>query len=205
MLKQFFLAVFVVVLTLNLTAQDNSKLQVEPKNHLSVGFGYFNDIFWLESAKEIFINGGSAVRIHGARMLKTGYYINASIAFANLNYDLDQRWDVFEGANNNEFYGLWSVDVSKPFNIKGRHSVEPSLGLVYRQWWRLSPDLWSQNGVQYIKLTTGMGHDLGLQFSVSYQYAFSNGFYTGGMASSYYLWGIGIEGLTLSPVFGVRF
>ncbi|MDX9769232.1 MAG: hypothetical protein RBT19_02655 [Tenuifilaceae bacterium] len=205
MLKQFFLAVFVVGLTINLTAQDNSKLQEEPKNHLSVGFGYFNDIFWLESAKEIFINGGTAVRIHGARMLKTGYYINASIAFANRNYDLDQRWDVFEGANNNEYYGLWCVGISKPFKVKGRHSVEPSLGLVYRQWWRLSPDLWYQNGVQYIDLGTDMVHELGLQFSISYQYGFSNGFYIGGMASSYYLWGIGIEGLTLSPVFGVRF
>ncbi|MFP4555502.1 MAG: hypothetical protein ACLFNU_01415 [Bacteroidales bacterium] len=205
MFKKIISVFFVLGLTLSLTAQDNIELQAEPKNNLSVGFGYFNDIFKLESAKEIFINGGTTVRIHGARMLKSGYYVNATIAFANLNYNLDQRWGIFEGVNNNEFYGLWGLGISKPFKFKGAHSIEPSLGVVYRQWWILSPDYWYQDDMPYFDLGSGKWHDLGLQFSISYQYGFQNGFYIGGMAGSYYLYAIGIEGLTLSPVFGVKF
>ena len=138
-------------------------------------------------------------------MLESGYYVNVTIAYANRNYNLEERWGIFEGVNNNEFYGLWSVGLSKPFNIRGQHYIEPSLGILYRQWWCLSPRFWYQDNIPYFDLGTEMWHDLGLQFSVSYQYKFPNGFYMGAMAGSSYIWAIGIEGLTLSPVFGVRF
>ncbi len=205
-----FKTLFAVILLtcglgITLLAQETPVPQAAQRNTIAVGFGFFNEIFGLEKASEVFANGGTTVWAHGGRMLKSGYYVNVTIAYANRNYNLEERWGIFEGVNNNEFYGLWGVGLSKPFNVRGQHFIEPSLGVLYRQWWRLSPDFWYENEVPYFRLTSGVWHDLGLQFSVSYQYQFSNGFYMGAMAGSFYIWAIGIEGLTLSPVFGVRF
>lgn len=205
MKKKIYIIILICSLGFTLSAQELTNSHAVQRNTISVGFGFFNDIFIFKGVKDIFTNGGKTVWAQGGRRLSSGYNINITIAQAHIHYPLDERWGVFEGEDNNEYFGLWGIGISKPFNLKGQHSIEPSLGLIYRQWSRLSPRLWYENGVQQLSLGTGMWHDLGLSFSVAYQYTFQNDFYMGAMVGSYYIWAIGIEGLTLSPVFGVRF
>ncbi len=201
-MKRLLICFFIVGSLLELQGQDVITNQSSDKNHLRFGLGYFGDYLYFND--EGFPPPGLCLWIEGGRKLKTGFYVNAKVSFAIVSSEFKNSKNI-DGQNRHTVYTCWVANFSRPFSLGKGHYIDPSLGMLLRSWWSFYPRLENIQGEQVLLTGSGTTYDFGLDYTLSYYYKFNNGFYLGSHLGGYYLFALGHEGITFSPLIGVKF
>lgn len=100
------------------------------------------------------------------------------------------------------------ITFSRPIKLKGQHFIEPGLGFKLKREYNLYPDLSIQSTEEETIFYTRYSqvfYEIGFTVCLDYYYEFKSSFYMGLRTDMNLIWAIGLEGLTVSPLFGFRF
>jgi len=192
---------------------------MEKKGFVKFGTGLYIDISYFhdhKTYKDPFsglspqaVVPGKTIWIEGGYKLNNGLIISGA---AMWELTRRERIDVlYHGQKELYFEENYSANVGYEINLGGRNKFTPSLGLLYNRLTTSSaeyhisvnPDGSYSFSNPYILNT--VDKEIGINISLDYYYIFKNNLFVGVRANAIYLISIGMEGLTFTPVLGVKF
>lgn len=196
-MNRFFLILLLILFSFDGFSQEESPIHSSRYNFKG-GAGYFRCL----PAK----SNGTSIWLEGGLKLRTGFDLILKLQHSQANMVLRSDWGPLEGQTKPDIFYVVDLSFSRSLRISRNSSIEPALGFMFERSYTWLPPLEYING--YIFLTDKFGiwaEDLGFSFRVDYHYHFNSGFFLGFRAQGYYIMGCFVEGLALTPVFGVRF
>lgn len=186
-----------VTLTISVTGQTKWSLSVSP--------GLFMDPFY--TGDDI----GLIVNCSGGYRMKNDAEISVSLFQAEIR-KLYSKLPLFEepGLVNQTWRGV-NLSFSKNLLKSPKHSLDPSVGIIYRQWFFSPPTYaWSEETpgerVYYgFKMNGEVWHDIGFSLEIRYLISVNERLSIGVETGTWYLLFLGFESLHLSPVIKVKF
>lgn len=166
----------------------------EKKYTLRAGAGYFTDVAVMFPGYSFWVEGGCK--------LSSGFYLNGRLSTAYMQWDIEMG--AFQDQITIDNRTMAHVLFSRPVAISGNHFFEPSIGLLIKRDVTLNPQAELINSTLYYSYSS-VGWEMGSAVCADYYYLFNSGLYIGARADINFIFAIGAEGLTLSPVFGFRF
>jgi len=162
------------------------------------GAGYYADamgrcdgpVFWLE----------------GGYKFNKGFYLNGRLSMSSIDWTMSGGF--FEGYKTIALRQMADITFSRPIKLKGQHFIEPGLGFKLKREYNLYPDLSIQSTEEETIFYTRYSqvfYEIGFTVCLDYYYEFKSSFYMGLRTDMNLIWAIGLEGLTVSPLFGFRF
>ncbi len=184
----------------------------ESKGFLKFGTGVYLDISRLSDYKTSkdentglspqAVVPGKTIWIEGGYNFNNGLFVSAGVM-----YDLTKRKRTdmyYPGQKELYFEENYSLNIGYEFNLGKGNRFMPALGVLYN---RLTtshatflPDI--NNSIHPV-LLNNIDAEIGLNLLLDYYYQFNNKLFLGVRASVYYV--LGFEGITLTPVLGVKF
>jgi len=211
MKKYILLVSFILLFTLTAFAQNK-----ESKGYLKFGTGIYWDISrWgvvdnfadpNTGLKPKATVSGQPLWLEGAVKLNNGMFVSANILYVSLNrkyLDLIYQNQKYQYVIKN-----YTLSLGYEFNIGKHQKFMPQLGLLYyRNKASLAKnDIVINNGViQSIApfIDNVVDEEIGQVLNLDYYYQFKNNFFLGVRANVTYV--LGFEGITFTPVLGVKF
>ncbi len=150
---------------------------------------------------------GKTLWIEGGYKLNNGLILSAG---AMWELTLDKRIDVvYHGQKELDFEENYSASIGYEIHLGKRNYFTPSLGLLFDRLTTSTAEYdnpYIHNDTLYISnpvISKIVDTELGLVLSLDYYYQFNNNLFVGARAGVYYI--LGFEGITLTPVLGVKF
>ncbi len=150
---------------------------------------------------------GKTLWIEGGYKLNNGLILSAG---AMWELTLDKRIDVvYHGQKELDFEENYSASIGYEIHLGKRNYFTPSLGLLFDRLTTSTAEYgmaFNQDNKLFISnphLLNVVDIELGLVLSLDYYYQFNNNLFVGARAGVYYI--LGFEGITLTPVLGVKF
>lgn len=221
-MKRIVTLSFAVLFCIQLFAQDNSAnpYVLDKRWSLKAGVGFF--------CQPIEFRNGFSTWWAASYSMPSRLEFSARGDYSTLNIrftpeEIENLWpdNPYQWMGNHDRdcwaqdYFLFELGVSYPFIISQRHRIAPGIGLslVYQRQIRPS-HRWTvpvdEYGItMYYGEISGVdfsnrGFDLRFSFQLEYTYHFNNGFFAGIQGHLFYDFAF-IDGITISPVIGVRF
>lgn len=221
-MKRIVTLSFAILFGIQLFAQDNSAnpYGLDKRWSLKAGVGYF--------CEPVEFRNGFSTWWAASYSLPSRLEFSARGDYSTLNIrftpeEIENLWpdNPYQWMGNHDRdcwaqdYFLFELGVSYPFIISQRHRIAPGIGLslVYQRQIRPS-HRWTvpvdEYGItKYYGEISGVdfsnrGFDLRFSFQLEYTYHFNNGFFAGIQGHLFYDFTF-IDGITVSPVIGVRF
>lgn len=207
-MKITVLSSFLLLLSLLSFGQSTKKL----KGFLKFGTGVYLDISRLSDYKTSkdentglspqAVVPGKAIWIEGGYNFNNGLFVSAGVM-----YELTKRkrTDIFyPGQKELYFEENYSLNIGYEFNLGKGNRFMPALGVLFNRLTTshaiFSPNI--NNSIHPV-LINNIDNEIGLNLLLDYYYQFNNKLFLGIRAGAYYV--LGMEGITLTPVFGVKF
>ncbi len=212
--KKFFLLITgIIILSLNIKAQDKKEL----KWNVKFSPGYYLDISRLfdnytdpttgiQPEKTV---GGKAFWGEVGYKLQNNIIISGYIMYSSLKRKYTDP--IFKGQKYLITHQNYAVDFGYEFNIGKKHKLAPSVGILLniRSTINIS---YSYEIVNNQVVLTDLSFvednfpDLGFNINIDYYYQFKNNFFTGIRINTIYLFTVTtLEGMVFSPIIGVKF
>jgi len=185
------LLVIIVILSLNSYSQEN-------KFTVRTGAGWYADAMGMYDGPVIWLEGGYK--------FSTGFYLNGRVSVASVDWIMSEGF--FEDYRTMAVRQMADITFSRPVKLKGQHYLEPGLGFKLKREYNFYPDVTLQTvGDQTYAYTrySKIFYEIGFTICLDYYYQFTSNFYLGLRADANVIWAVGVEGLTVSPLFGFRF
>lgn len=170
------------------------------ENRISIlsGVGYYVDTFGWADGLTFWLEGGCKI--------KTGFSLNFRLSTANLTWEITEG--PFSGYETVAIRQACDLTFSRPIKILGDHFVIPGFGIKLKRELHYMPDFYFDNSSGTEILYTSYNkvfYELGFTFYIDYLYKFPNGVCLGLRTDTNVIWAVGMEGLTISPLFGFEF
>ena len=213
--KAVFLWSIVILIPLLMQGQ-NAKTKTK-RGFVKFGTGLYLDISELSDYKTYKdpISGLSPTAVVPGKTLwiEGGYKLNNGLILsAGAMWDLTHRKRidvVYQGQKELYFEENYSANIGYEIHLGKSNYFTPTLGLLFN---RLTSPTAEYTGPFYHDNTLYISHplidngvdtELGLVLSLDYYHQFNNNLFIGARAGVYYV--LGFEGITLTPVLGVKF
>lgn len=170
----------------------------EDKFTIRSGAGWYADAMGMYDGPVLWLEGGYK--------FSTGFYLNGRVSVASVDWIMSEGF--FEDYRTMLVRQMADITFSRPVRLKGQHFLEPGLGFKLKREYNFYPDVTLQNvGDQTYAYTrySKIFYEIGFTVCLDYYYQFANNFYLGLRCDSNIIWAVGLEGLTISPLFGFRF
>ncbi len=207
-LKIITLAVFILLLPLHSFSQNTKKM----KGFLKFGTGVYLDISRLsdyKTSKDVntglspqAVVPGKTIWVEGGYNFNNGLFVSAGVM-----YELTKRKRTdpfYPGQKELYFEENYSLNIGYEFNLGKSNRFMPALGVLYNRlttsYAAFTPGI--NNSIHPV-LLNNIDAEIGLNLLLDYYYQFNNNLFLGVRASVYYV--LGWEGVTLTPVIGVKF
>ncbi|MBQ9470431.1 MAG: hypothetical protein IJU72_05705 [Bacteroidales bacterium] len=227
MMKRIAILIFISQMSLNLFAQEANSFGRDKKWALAGGIG----AFWCPPSPSF--GGAMWMQVSYTMPSSLGVFFKAQHAATTKSLDLDKFWpsDLYhsnrsaapwnsiryghENERQTEVFYLFEFGVERSFILGSRHRITPGMSVLYEHFCTWLP---THSWIGEVTLKDGSTHVLGrvdngfrrnadsfaLGFQCEYTFHFANSFFVGLRGHLFYNFSW-IEGVTLSPVFGVRF
>ncbi len=216
MIKKTIFLWSIVILTPLLMQGQNTKTKTK-RGFVKFGTGLYLDISELSDYKTYKdpLSGLSPTAVVPGKTLwiEGGYKLNNGLILsAGAMWELTHRKRidvVYQGQKELYFEENYSVNVGYEINLGKRNYFTPSLGLLYNRLTTSTAEYelpFNHNNTLYITnpvISNTVDTELGLVLSLDYYHQFNNNLFIGARTGVYYV--LGFEGITLTPVFGVKF
>jgi len=176
----------------------NKSLSQEEKFTIRTGAGYYADLMGMYD--------GPALWLEGGYKFYTGFYLNGRVSIASVDWTMTEGF--FESYRTMSVRQMVDITFSRPVRLKGQHYLEPGLGFKLKREYNFYPDLTIQTIDEQTYFYTRYSQifwEIGFTICLDYYYQFKSNFYMGLRADTNVIWALGLEGLTVSPLFGFRF
>lgn len=186
----------VSLLILCLTCTDTSAQ--EKKFTIRTGAGYYADAMSMYNGPIMWLEGGYR--------FNTGFFLNGRVSLSTVDWIMSGGF--YEGYRTILVRQMADMTFSRPIRLKGRHFLEPGLGFKLKRENNFYPDLEIESNSEEMIFYTrysSIFYEIGFTGLLDYYYEFENNFYLGIRADANIIWAVGLEGLTLTPLFGFRF
>lgn len=207
-MKIIILSGFLLLLSLLSFGQSTK----ESKGFLKFGTGVYLDISRLSNYKTSkdentglllqAVVPGKTIWIEGGYNFNNGLFVSAGVM-----YELTKRkrTDIYyPGQKELYFEENYSLNIGYEFNLGKGNRFMPALGVLYNRRTTSHATFYSDiNNSIHPVLINNIDSEIGLNLLLDYYYQFNNKLFLGVRAGVYYV--LGWEGVTLTPVFGVKF
>lgn len=177
-----------------------ARIQFNKPYSLKTGLGYF---YCLPAPGH-----GSAMWLEFSHRLKTGFLLTYKAQFVQSYMKLKNTpFNYWDGDYKPDIFNIFDISMSRQFRLFGsNHIFEPGLGLQCNvsNTWLVPVRLYSE-GIIFEWFEAGWLIDFGLSLKLDYHYQFKNGFFCGVRATAYYVFDMWVEGLTITPILGIKF
>ncbi len=215
MKKATFLWVIMIMIPIFMQGQNNKT----KRGYIKFGTGLYLDISRLSDHKTYkdtysglspqAVVPGKTIWIEGGYRLNNGLILSASGMW---ELTRRKRIDVIYHDQKALFFQEnYSANVGYEINLGKRNFFTPSLGLLYNRLTTSTADydisINSDHSLSFSNphIFNRVDEEVGLNISLDYYYLFKNNLFLGIRANTIYLISIGMEGLTFTPVLGVKF
>lgn len=181
-----------------LGAVSNTAFSQESRFTIRSGAGYYMDVFTT--------NDGPIIWLEGGYKFNTGFNLNGRVSMTSVDWKI--RQGLFKDYKTILLRQMVDLTFSKPIKIKGQHFLEPGFGFKLKREYFLKPDIeevYNSGGNIIYTSYSDIFYEIGFTICLDYYYQFKSNFYMGLRADTNVIWALGLEGLTVSPLFGFRF
>lgn len=184
---------FLLIICLNTEAFCQDK-----KYTVRAGAGYYLDTFGMVDGQIFWLEGGAG--------LKSGFNLNGRYSMAYVSWVLSEG--PFQDYKTMDLRQIFGLTFSKPIKLGGNHSLEPGFGFLLKREFYMVPSFsYIYSGGTYHLSTSysDITYEIGVSINLDYNFQLSDGKYFGLRVDNNIIWGLGFEGVTVSPLFGFRF
>jgi len=152
---------------------------------------------------------GQTLWIEGGYKLSNNLILTANVMFASLKRKYIDL--IYQGQKHLTFHQNYSLNVGYEFNLGKNNKFMPEIGLLYNRRSTTTAEYYGyihDDGSitdfnPYISDINDA--ELGINLSLDYYYQLKSNLFVGVRANAIYLLGIGMEGLSFTPIVGVKF
>jgi len=215
MMKKTILWSIILILPLLSFGQNTKKA----KGFLKFGTGMYLDLSYLfhyKTYKDPFsgippeaLVPGKTLWIEGGYRLSNDLIVTANVMFVSVKRKYIDL--VYQGQKHLAFQQNYSLNVGYEVNLGKGNKFLPQLGLLYNILSTTTAEYYGDihddgsitNFNPYISDVNDK--EIGINLSLDYYYQFKSNLFVGVRANAIYLLGIGMEGLSFTPIVGVKF
>lgn len=206
-MKKISLSLFLIFAVAHFTLAQERDTIMNGHFNLKCGAGYF---YCLPAPSD-----GSTIWFELSHRTNTGFNLSYKLQYAQTFMELtEDKWLLYKGQKKPDIFCMFDISASRQIKLfRSNHILEPGLGLMayYSNTWLPTTEFYpnSETGGYYVELRDVFEaqwlFDLSISLKIDYHYQFKNGFFCGLRANGYYVLGCWLEGITLSPILGVKF